>query len=255
MFPENVQRLGPALPPGWQRPTRGLILGVLDQQAKGIAPPSAAHLYRAAQPVTEEKLQDEQVQYGIELLKGHCRREGPGALSAAGMAYPQLAVASQDSLRILALNMNMPDIRRESLDQAQVGVFFNPVVKPIEDEGWQWRRESCFSAPGIAVVVRRWNAIMVEEWGQESYRLDGTTAWIMQHEADHLDGVICVTHAISEGRKLYFLPPEAQEAALDFFADLSRGEPSGDWPELAVEQWIALTTGSFAYEYYAPYVM
>lgn len=73
-------------------------------------------------------------------------------------------------------------------------VFINPTIKPmgkvVEDE------EGCLSFPDIFAPVRRCEKVSVRAYdlaGKEvSYQLSGLAARAVQHEYDHLDGVLFI---------------------------------------------------------------
>lgn len=73
-------------------------------------------------------------------------------------------------------------------------VFINPTIKPmgkvVEDE------EGCLSFPDIFAPVRRCEKVSVRAYnlsGKEvSYQLSGLAARAVQHEFDHLDGVLFI---------------------------------------------------------------
>lgn len=239
----NLVQLGPELPNGWHRPTKGLIEEILQNHEEGLALPSARHLYVRSEKVTMKALSDLQVDEGIRLLASYCNPSSSSKLQAVGMAYPQLARAADGSFRVLAINMGMPDARGE-YRQTTVRVFYNPEITPIESEGWEWKRESCFSAPGISAEVKRWKSIIVREWGGQPYRFDGAEAWFMQHEFDHLDGIICIMRAMEHGGELYYVPPET---ARTFYQEYN----GSNWPRFSKEQWWAMITGEFKLESYA----
>jgi peptide deformylase len=78
----------------------------------------------------------------------------------------------------------------------QEQVFVNPVLTPIGDRTVEFR-ESCLSVPGLSAEVRRWHAVRVhalDETGARGVELDfeGWPARILQHELDHLNGVLYV---------------------------------------------------------------
>ena len=69
----------------------------------------------------------------------------------------------------------------------------NPVLTPLDDEveeGW----EGCLSVPGLRGVVPRYARLRYEGFdpsGQPIRReVDGFHARVVQHECDHLDGVL-----------------------------------------------------------------
>lgn len=71
--------------------------------------------------------------------------------------------------------------------------MFNPVIKS-HSETTEVDEEGCFSVPDIYDAVRRWTSITVEfldESGKpKSMRLSGFNARVVQHEVDHLDGIL-----------------------------------------------------------------
>ncbi|HET6746859.1 MAG TPA: peptide deformylase [Candidatus Saccharimonadales bacterium] len=218
----------------------------MQKRRAGLAEPSAPQLRKKAKAISEEAAYNNQnVRRGIKLLESYV--DPDGALKAAGMAYPQLQQAALGSLRILAMNVGMPDLKSENL-QKTIRTFFDPVVEPIKSEGTIERIESCFSIPGIAVAVKRWKAIMVTLPGQAAFRMDGTDGWIMQHESDHLDGMTCAQLALQQGRRFFYAPEREHRRALAEAGDRS------EWPLFPVEQWLAMTSGDFDLRSYARYI-
>jgi peptide deformylase len=69
----------------------------------------------------------------------------------------------------------------------------------IEEEGTEWAfNEGCLSIPGIREDVMRKPKITIEyqnenfEWIEETY--EGIAARIIQHEYDHIEGVLFTDH-------------------------------------------------------------
>jgi peptide deformylase len=78
-------------------------------------------------------------------------------------------------------------------DGAGISALVNPVLEPLDEEvetAW----EGCLSIPGLRGCVARpkrirWRGLNAE--GQPvSGEAEGMTARVMQHETDHLDGVL-----------------------------------------------------------------
>jgi peptide deformylase len=74
-------------------------------------------------------------------------------------------------------------------------VLVNPVVTPLADEmeeGW----EGCLSVPDMRGVVPRHTAVRLEALDREGGRIDVVAkeffARVIQHETDHLDGIVYV---------------------------------------------------------------
>jgi peptide deformylase len=71
--------------------------------------------------------------------------------------------------------------------------LLNPRLTPLSDEmeeGW----EGCLSVPGLRGMVPRWSRLHyegVDQYGQPIVRdVDGFHARVVQHECDHLAGVL-----------------------------------------------------------------
>jgi peptide deformylase len=78
--------------------------------------------------------------------------------------------------------------------QGHSGAVANPIVLPLAAEGHTRDVESCLSVPGKRYEVRRWRAVILCGWdvrGQEiELRARGFLARIVQHEVDHLAGIL-----------------------------------------------------------------
>ena len=84
-------------------------------------------------------------------------------------------------------------------------VFVNPIIE--EESGSEWPfSEGCLSIPGIREDVERLNSIKIsyfdENWNyfEESY--DGIAARIIQHEYDHIEGILFTDHLNPLKRRL-----------------------------------------------------
>lgn len=111
-------------------------------------------------------------------------------------------------------------------DQEQV--FINP--KLSQPKGMAEAEEGCLSLPGLYAQVRRPEKIRINAFnlaGQEvTYDLDDLFARVVQHENDHLDGVLFID-------KLSELARREVQAELDEFEQIfagqrQRGEIPGD---------------------------
>ena len=113
------------------------------------------------------------------------------ASGGIGIAAPQIAVAR----RVVVFGLG------ERGDEAGCGrsapipptVLVNPVIEPLADtmaEGW----EACLSVPGLRGVVPRYTRIRYTGFdafgGRIERVVDDYHARVVQHECDHLDGVL-----------------------------------------------------------------
>jgi peptide deformylase len=81
-------------------------------------------------------------------------------------------------------------------------VFINPVI--TQRKGMCEDQEGCLSVPEIYAPVRRPERIVISAYnaaGEEvSYQMDGICARAVQHEYDHLDGVLFVDRLTEANR-------------------------------------------------------
>ena len=83
--------------------------------------------------------------------------------------------------------------------------LINPVITPIDEEK-ETKEEGCLSLPGIQVNVERYKKIYVEgidlDGKTVSFSSEDLTVRVLQHEIDHLNGVMIIDHASSLQRSL-----------------------------------------------------
>jgi peptide deformylase len=97
-----------------------------------------------------------------------------------GLAAPQIG----ELARVIAV-----DVRGHPKAAANNGrlVLANPRI--VEAEGSEVAREGCLSIPDLTANVRRATTIVVEHAGG-AVRSEGFEARCLQHEIDHLDGIL-----------------------------------------------------------------
>lgn len=85
-------------------------------------------------------------------------------------------------------------------------VFINPVLSFPETE-MMTVMDDCMSFPGLLVKVKRYKKCIVDyfdmEWKRRQICLDGDLAELIQHEYDHLDGILATMRAIDEKSLFY----------------------------------------------------
>lgn len=140
-----------------------------------------ARLLQSARPVLEVPSREL-----AELLVD--MRDTMQALSGAGLAAPQIGVPLRVVIFGLERNPRYPDA--EPVPQT---VLINPVLEFIGDgteEGW----EGCLSVPGMRGLVPRYRSLRYTGMGERGEPIDRTVsgfhARVVQHEVDHLDGVL-----------------------------------------------------------------
>ena len=110
------------------------------------------------------------------------------AVKGAGLAAPQIGV----DLQLVIFGFNRND-RYPDAPAVPETVLLNPVIEPlgdVEEEGW----EGCLSVPGLRGVVPRWARIRYRGVDLEGTTIEreaeGFHARVVQHECDHLLGIL-----------------------------------------------------------------
>ena len=109
-------------------------------------------------------------------------------LDGAGLAAPQIGVGLRVVVFGFESNPRYPDA-----GSVPYTVLINPLLTPLSDEiqeGW----EGCLSVPGLRGLVPRWQHLRYQgfdPYGQPIDRtVEGFHARVVQHETDHLDGIL-----------------------------------------------------------------
>jgi peptide deformylase len=108
--------------------------------------------------------------------------------------------------------------------QDQEFVFINPVI--LSGKGQAQGEEGCLSIPGLVGQVTRKEKVQIEAYNLSgemfSGELDGLFARIVQHETDHLDGVLFIDRL--SPAQLADLYDELEEFEIDFQSKRGVGE-------------------------------
>lgn len=135
-------------------------------------------LRQVAQPV--EEITDEIRQLANEMLKAMYDSEG------VGLAAPQIGV----SKRIIVLDVDPYDPSCEPI------ALINPEI--VEQTGKEDSEEGCLSVPDVRGEVKRSENVTVEalDLDGNKVRIEATDllARAIQHEIDHLNGILFVDH-------------------------------------------------------------
>jgi peptide deformylase len=140
-----------------------------------------ARLLRQAEPITEFDTPELHALIADMFETMH-------AANGAGLAAPQIGVNLQLVIFGFSSNERYPDA-----PAVPETVLLNPVITPLSDEmegGW----EGCLSVPGLRGMVSRHTRLRyqgVDQFGHVIDReVDGFHARVVQHECDHLIGVL-----------------------------------------------------------------
>ena len=99
------------------------------------------------------------------------------------IAAPQLGIMK----RLVYMNIDKPV------------VFINPEFTALSDEMFElW--DDCMSFPNLFVRVKRHKNLKIkfrdEHWIEHEWFLEDALSELLQHEVDHLDGVLCTMRAV-----------------------------------------------------------
>jgi peptide deformylase len=106
------------------------------------------------------------------------------AAPGVGLAAPQIGIP----LRIFVIDIASED------EPSDLRVFINPEI--IDTTGTQVWNEGCLSFPGVSEEIKRADSVRVRalDTTGEPFEMeaDGLMAVAIQHENDHLDGVLMI---------------------------------------------------------------
>jgi peptide deformylase len=115
-------------------------------------------------------------------------RDTMAHLNGAGLAAPQIGVG----LRVVIFGVRA-NPRYPAAEAVPDTVLINPVLEPLaadKEEDW----EGCLSVPGMRGMVPRFRHLRYsgcdERGGRFERAVEGFHARVVQHECDHLDGIL-----------------------------------------------------------------
>ena len=138
-------------------------------------------LYEVSQEVTREELEELRPVFTdlFDCIKAIRRDHGFGRAIAA----PQIGVMK----RLICILTDKPY------------VIINPELEFIGEEMMELM-DDCMSFPNLLVRVRRYRHCILrytdENWQPQEMRMDDDMAELIQHEYDHLDGILATMRAI-----------------------------------------------------------
>lgn len=100
-----------------------------------------------------------------------------------GISAPQLGILK----RLILIDLGTPI------------VILNPELNNLSDEMFElW--DDCMSFPDLLVRVKRHKSLTLkyrdENWNLQEWRAHDNTSELIQHEYDHLEGILCTMRAI-----------------------------------------------------------
>jgi len=111
-----------------------------------------------------------------------------------GLAAPQIGI----SKRLLVTDVSPVESGNSPM------AFINPVI--LESSGEIELEEGCLSIPGVREIVTRPEEILLKYQSvtgeEKTEKFTGWMSRVLQHEIDHLDGVLFIDHLGTVKRKL-----------------------------------------------------
>ena len=131
------------------------------------------------------------------------------AAPGIGLAAPQVGISE----RLIVVDVGSD----EELGRAsKLYKLVNPQI--VKREGSAETEEGCLSIPGVRETVKRSAAVVVKAFNQEakeiSIEAEGLLAVCLQHEIDHLDGILFIDHLSRLKQKL--IKTKLQKSKLRF---------------------------------------
>ncbi len=140
-------------------------------------------LYEVSEEVKREEL--ESIKPGIKTLHEALMAYKAKYKAGRAIAAPQIGVMK----RFIYMNIDKPV------------VFINPILSDFSEEKivvW----DDCFSFPNLFVKVERAKSLKITfrdlNWDKHTWFLEDDLSELIQHEYDHLDGILATQRAIDD---------------------------------------------------------
>ena len=120
-----------------------------------------------------------------------------------GLAAPQVG----KNIRIIATTQWKEERKWRSNKKTLIGetAMVNPQIIDHSEEKRKWE-EACLSVPGLCGDVERWTWIVVKyqdkKWKEHTQKYTWFNAVVIQHEIDHLDGILFTDKVIGKIRNI-----------------------------------------------------
>ena len=131
-----------------------------------------------------------------------------------GLAAPQVGIP----IRLAIINLDC--ISEEEPQYAGYKrIFINPYIEEFDESETESMEEGCLSLPGLSEKVTRPTRIRVsyldENFQEHNEWVDGYLARVMQHEFDHLDGIVYTDHL--KGLRRQLMAPKLKQLVKGLF--------------------------------------
>ncbi len=148
-----------------------------------ILPLGDPRLYQVCEPVVREEVDGLRpaIHDLLDLILQFRARYGAGRAIAA----PQIGLMK----RIICMNIDRPV------------VFINPVLSNLSDDMFElW--DDCMCFPNLLVRLKRHRSLTITfrdlDWKEHSWELQDNLSELLQHEYDHLEGILATQRALDQ---------------------------------------------------------
>ena len=146
--------------------------------------------------------------------------ETMGKANGVGLAAPQI----NKGIRLFVLNSNLM-LDEEDEEKGIRKAFINPII--LDEYGDKYVfEEGCLSIPEIRAEITRPEKLTIEyfdeNWNLKEEEFTGMTARVIQHEYDHLEGILFVDYLKGLKRRM----------VKGKLVDISKGKVSTDYQML-----------------------
>ena len=138
-----------------------------------------------------------------------------GRSHGVGLAAPQVGLP----IRLAIIDLDCIN-EEEPQYEGYKRTFINPYIEEVDDTVMETQEEGCLSLPGLSEKVTRPTRIRVsyldENFEEHEEWVDGFLARVMQHEFDHLDGVVYTDHL--KGLRRQLMAPKLKQLVKGMFS-------------------------------------
>ena len=138
-----------------------------------------------------------------------------GRSHGVGLAAPQVGLP----IRLAIIDLDCIS-EEEPQYEGYKRTFINPYIEEVDDTVMETQEEGCLSLPGLSEKVTRPARIRVsyldENFEEHEEWVDGFLARVMQHEFDHLDGVVYTDHL--KGLRRQLMQPKLKQLVKGIFS-------------------------------------
>ena len=141
-------------------------------------------LFGAQKTIAPASIQEPDTQHNLDVLIASQEHYG-----GVGIAAPQIGWG----VRVMSFGINKPNPRYAAAGVHPIECWINPEIIWNSDQTcWAW--EGCLSVPGFRGWIERPEKITLRGLNRKGEHLekelDGFMARVIQHEMDHLDGIL-----------------------------------------------------------------